>query len=429
MKSLLYIIALLCVLSSCWVKTQEHSITLLGNTVNSSSPHVSQSGSWIYIHSGWIYEISGTLQDMFIQIDIEDTDEITLLLAGVKVENSYGNALRVLSANQVNIENLAETYNFFSDGKEYSDGEKDKKINAAVFSKTDLLISGEWTLEILWNYNDGITSKDTLKIQDTNLIVQAADDGVRWKDYLEIKDSQIKVVSEGDSLKSDDEQWTICIDGGKIYIDSWDDGVRAEKYVHIYDGDIDIVRSYEWIEAMQVHIHDGDVSIQSQDDGINLVWKDPNRDESYTRPVEEVVRPENYLSIYGGNIEILAQSDAIDANGYINMYGGTLHAFGNIPFDYYNGLFVSGGTLIGMGSMEEKKWVSQESSQAWVLIEFPELKPIGTNIVLQDESWKVLLDIISKNIIQWMIFSHPHIIPWEKYKLLLGGKTIDIYAK
>ena len=86
-----------------------------------------------------------------------------------------------------------------TDGDSYmfEDAESDEP-NAAIFSKTDLTINGSGSLTVKANYNDGITSKDDLKIVSGDITVDAANDAIKGKDCLGIKEATVTVTAGGD---------------------------------------------------------------------------------------------------------------------------------------------------------------------------------------------------------------------------------------
>ena len=95
------------------------------------------------------------------------------------------------------------TTNTITDGDSYTfeDSTTDEP-NATIFSKDDLTIRGNGTLTVNANYNNGITSKDDLKITGGNITITSADDGLMGKDSITIKGGNITINASGDGLKS-----------------------------------------------------------------------------------------------------------------------------------------------------------------------------------------------------------------------------------
>ena len=88
-----------------------------------------------------------------------------------------------------------------NDGTEYVyDVEAEEEPNAAIFSKDDLVIAGTGKLTVNGNFNNGIASKDDLKITGGDIFVTAANNGIKGKDSLVIANANITVDAVGDAL-------------------------------------------------------------------------------------------------------------------------------------------------------------------------------------------------------------------------------------
>ena len=79
-------------------------------------------------------------------------------------------------------------------------GVDDEDIDAVIFSKDDLFIQGEGTLNITANYNDGITSKDDLTIDSGTINITSTDDAIKGKDSVTINSGTITINSKGDGI-------------------------------------------------------------------------------------------------------------------------------------------------------------------------------------------------------------------------------------
>ncbi len=167
-----------------------------------------------------------------------------MILAGVNITSSQSAALYIQSG-KATIELQAGTTNTLTDGATYSN-QVDDEPNATIFAKEDLDITGNGTLIVNGNYNDGITTKDDLNITSGTITVKAVDDGIRGKDSIDIEGGTITVTSGGDALKSDEEtEGAIDIDGGNITIYSGDDGIKAYSVMTINNGTITVAKSVE----------------------------------------------------------------------------------------------------------------------------------------------------------------------------------------
>jgi hypothetical protein len=164
------------------------------------------SGSKVTITSAGTYKISGSLTDGQIIVAAEGA-EVTLILNGVDIHCSSNAPIYVKSAKDTFIVLADNTENSVSDGSTYVfEVVGEDEPNAAIFSTSDLKISGEGSLDVYGNYNDGIASKDELKIESGTIIVTSVDDGVRGKDNIVVEDATITINAGGDGLKSDNQE-------------------------------------------------------------------------------------------------------------------------------------------------------------------------------------------------------------------------------
>lgn len=118
-----------------------------------------------------------------------------------------------------------------------SNSADEEDANAAIFSKQNLTIYGEGSLTVTGNYITGITCKDGLIIASGNSTVNAVDDGIGGKDYLIIKNGNIPVTTDGNGLKSDNDEDSdtvyITIEDGTFNIIAVGDAIQGEQGVLI----------------------------------------------------------------------------------------------------------------------------------------------------------------------------------------------------
>ena len=162
------------------------------------------------------YVVSGSLDDGQIVVDTEDKETVRLVLNGADITCSTSAPIYVKSADKIILILADGTENQVTDGDSYvlEDAESDEP-NAAIFSKSDLTINGDGSLIVKANYNDGIASKDDLKIVSGDITVDAVNDAIKGRDCIGVKDGTIKVTAGGDGLQStndeDPEKGFICI--------------------------------------------------------------------------------------------------------------------------------------------------------------------------------------------------------------------------
>lgn len=360
-------------------------------------------GSQAVTKSG-VYEITGTLDDGSLTVDVDkstDAGTVTLVLNNTSISSAASAPIYVKDAQKVVLilENgTASTLRQGGGITVNSDGEP----SAAVFSKADLTITGGGTLNVVSDYNDGITSKDTLKITDGTLVLETAGDGIVGKDILAIENANITVTAGKDGLRSTNDTdagmgsilikngrfnitaandaiqaySVLQISGGTLTLTSGDDAIHADGDVTISSGIVTIENSYEGVEGTSITITGGTITVTSDDDGFNV------NDNG------------GLLTFGGGDIYVNAGGDGLDSNGTVIMTGGIVLVDGptnngNGAIDYNGSFDISGGTLVATGSSGMAQTPGTGSSQPAILMYYTATQAAGTTVTLRDSSGAV----------------------------------------
>ena len=410
----------------------ESSIQLNGSSIAAESADAVVSGTVVTITAAGTYNISGSLLNGQIIVDAPDTDVVRLNLNGVNIKCSNSAPIFIRNADKTIITLGDNTNNTLTDGSSYVFASGEDEPNAALFSKDDLTIKGDGSLTVTGNYNDGINSKNDLRIKGGNITVKAADDGLRGKDSIKISGGNIAVTAGDDGLKSDNEEEAergiILIEDGNLTISSGDDAIMAHTSVQIDGGDIRITKSYEGIESTAVIINGGTIRLASSDDGINAVDKDSSGSSGGWPPAGEMFSANAYVQINGGYLAMNANGDGLDSNGSMEMTGGTVIVHGptannNGPMDY--GAFdISGGFIVAVGSAGMAQAAgSSSSSQNALLLNFSSAQEAGTLINIQTSSGKSILTLAPQKRFQSVTFSSPELVRGTSYVVYLGGRA------
>lgn len=197
------------------------------------------------------YRYSGTLADGSITVDIDtssDEGTVYLVLDGVDLTATSAAPILITEAQKAVIILESETCNKITQNIENADENTDLP-SAAIFSKTDLTLTGGGTLEVTTNYNDGITSKDTLSIDGGTIVIDAAYDGIVGKDAVSVTGGDLTINAGKDGIRStndkDDEKGYVAIYGGNFVINSADDCIQAVSSLAIYNGTFELTAGSE----------------------------------------------------------------------------------------------------------------------------------------------------------------------------------------
>lgn len=295
------------------------------------------SGEDVLIDQEGVYVVSGSADDVTIQVDAGEDAKVQIVLNGVSIQNADTPAIYVASADKVFV-TLADGENTL----EVSGSFATASMDSVILSKSDLTLNGTGSLTIVSGNGNGITSKDDLKITGGTYQITAAIDGLKANDSIRINGGQISINAQKDALHSENDDDAslgyIYIDNATMEISAADDGIQGNAIVQIDGGVIDITTSREGIEGTYVQINGGEITIYAMDDGINAAQK-----SSY-----DVV-----MEINGGMITISMASgdtDAMDSNGNLYINGGTINITANSAFDYNGTGILTGGDITVNGS-------------------------------------------------------------------------------
>lgn len=252
--------------------------------------------------------------------------------------------------------------------------------------------------------------------------------GLKAGNALQIGGGTFKIDAADDALHANN---ALTVTDGTFSIATGDDGIHADGGVTIDGGDIRITRSYEGIESAVININAGTIHLVSSDDGINVAGgaqgsgmlpggRPGGAQTTYTGKL--------YLYIRGGYVVVDSGGDGLDANGAIEMTGGTVVVHGptaqmNSAVDYDGSFKMTGGILVAAGSSGMAQAPGTSSTQQAALIYFNASQAAGTLVRLQDASGRELVTFAPSKAFQSLAFSSPELAKGASVDVLLGGTT------
>lgn len=190
---------------------------------------------------GGIYKIFGDFEEGQLYVNAPD-EEVELQLAGVSLTSKINSVIFIEKAEEVKIKALDGTVNYLYDLREKKVSEDDAAGSACIFSKDDLKIQGKGALYVEAHYNNGIHSKNDIKIKNLTLEVTAPNNAIKGNDSITIESGTINITStEGDGLKTKDtdisskgkQRGIIDIQGGTVTITAASKCIKAAFDVQI----------------------------------------------------------------------------------------------------------------------------------------------------------------------------------------------------
>ncbi|HFH9933504.1 TPA: carbohydrate-binding domain-containing protein [Streptococcus suis] len=301
--------------SSSTATSQSSAATTSSNSTSSDSSSSSSSIDWsalpttevtlsndgLKITEGGTYILTGSTT---AGITVETDANVRIILAGAEISSSDTAAINVISADNVELELQDGTTNTVKDTSNHTD----TNIEGAIHVEADLTITGNGSLTVEGNFQDGIVSTDDLVIDAGNITVTAVDDGIRGKDSL-------------------------TINGGTINVTAGGDGIKAETALTINGGTISVPESVEALEGTNITINGGTIDVYGSDDAINAA---------------STMSSDIFIKVTGSDLAVAVGSgdtDAFDANGDIYISGGTIDVTAQSAFDFDGTAELTGGTV------------------------------------------------------------------------------------
>ena len=401
-----------------WSKYQSKNIEL------HDSLTISESGT---------YHLTGSIPDGAITVNAA-SGVVKLILDNVSIVNQTGPAISCVAADDLVIELVGDSS--IVDGTSYS-AEYDADVTGAIYSKGDLTFTGNGSLKVTANYQDGIVSKDDLKFNGGTYNIKAKDDGIRGKDSVYIIAGSFVIDAAADAIKSTNETDqgkgfvliedgnfnikalakgikatnNILIEGGSFSINSYDDsihsnnyigikngsinisskddGIHADRSVVIEDGSINIALAYEGVESQSITINGGTLNLTTSDDGINAGGGADN--SANNRPgAGTFAADENcIIAINGGKIYVNASGDGIDSNGWLYFNDGEVVVDGptnngNGSLDAGMGIVQNGGKVLAIGASGMAESLGSNSAVNNIMVILSQTYPSGTAIAIKD---------------------------------------------
>ena len=357
-------------------------ITLSPDGSTSTDASVRIDGQTVTIAQAGTYQIAGTLGDGALIVECSENAKITLVMGGVNIKNTTGAAIQIATADDVTIELAEGTTNVLQSGEEVDIAaatEGEEASGGALQSKVDLKIKGKGSLNVLGYLNNGIHCTKDLKIKNGNISVTALGHGIKGKNSVTVSGGTVTVTSGKDGITSDEteneEKGFVTIEDGEIIITSAGDGVSAETTLTVTGGVISIISGggsanaqqktdnmRDWwdfdnsasdddsvsckglkagkalvisggsitIDAQDDALHtDGDMTISggecilsTGDDGAHAALSLTVLDGKITVLTSYEGLEANQITLAGGDLDITATDDGINANGGSNGFSG-----------------------------------------------------------------------------------------------------------
>ena len=172
------------------------TVTIAGNvaqyvsaTVSGAHVTIAQSNTDAIDGDEITYQLSGTTTDG--SLTLGGSYKCTVSLAGVTLTNPSGAAINITNSKRIQLSAKSGTTNTITDG---SGSQK-----ACIYSKGQLQLQGNGTLNVVGNYKHGIKSATYIEIKNQTLnITSTVSDGINCEEYFLMKSGTVTISGVGD---------------------------------------------------------------------------------------------------------------------------------------------------------------------------------------------------------------------------------------
>lgn len=431
-------------LAGTYDESEAVKITLSEKTATCSSSDVQIEDGVITIKAAGVYVLSGTLSDGTIVVDAGDDDKVQLVLDGASITAADYATIYAKNADKVFVTLAEGTDNSLTVSGDYVQTD-DNNVDAVIFAKCDLTLGGSGSLTVKDTTGHGIVSKDDLVVTGGTYTIDSQDHCLNGKDSVRIADGTFNLSCDEDGIHAgnDDQQdGYVYIEGGDINISVGDDAIHAEGLLIITGGDIDITKCYEGVEGHKILVTGGDIDVVSSDDGFNAAGGSSSSDSSDDNKggfgggpggpgmggVDMDADYDAYILITGGTININADGDGIDSNGYLGITGGSIYVLGpsnngNGALDYGIYAAITGGEIVAVGGSGMAQGFGDESTQCSALINFDEWIDAGETVTLTDSDGKEVFSYKVDKKFNSVVISTADMKQGETYTLTVGDQS------
>lgn len=399
------------------------TISLKDNGSSSSSSAVTIEGNTVTITEAGIYVVSGTLSNGQIVVDCEDTDaKVQIVLDNATISNSSSACIYAKAADKVFVTTEDGSTNSLKVTGEFVQTD-DNNVDGSIFSKCDLTVNGKGTLNINNEYGHGIVSKDDLRITGSTLNIDAAKKGLQGKDSVRIDGGTINITAGTEGI----EGALVYVLSGDVNIDAADDGINASDGSGSdmgFGGGMGGFGGRGNFDGSMPGNTDR-TSDTSADGSIQQLSDTMTDSTSSTDDADSTVG----IYITGDTLNITADGDGIDSNGFLNVYGGTIYingptSGGDGALDYQTSATITGGTVVAAGSSGMAENFGSDSTQGTILYNFG--GSVSGEVTLKDSDGNVIASYTPTKEYQSVVISSPEISNDGTYTISAGSESDEI---
>ena len=305
-------------LDESWSEGKATIIKCNGESSEISGNGIQADGNILKITQAGTYVFGGKMSDGQIQVNADKNDVVHIVLGGLTASSGSSSGIYGIQSKKIVITLAKGQENVLNDASSYVyKNASEDEPNACIFSKDDVSINGEGSLNIYGNYGDGICSKGDLKIINGTYRITAAQNGLQAETVLQINGGSGSITSGGGSSNASyDENGQIQKKWGR-----WDgqmdeqeptdsempgDGRTSVEESGISTEDGGSSDSAKGLKGgVGIYLNGGDFTIDSSDDSIHCNGSVTVNDGTYIMDSgDDGIHADQALLINGGILQI-----------------------------------------------------------------------------------------------------------------------------
>ncbi|MDR0397223.1 MAG: carbohydrate-binding domain-containing protein [Oscillospiraceae bacterium] len=300
------------------------SATLIDMTdsgVNITGLGAAADESTILIHLPGTYVFTGESSGRQVLIDAKKSDVIRIALNNASIINEGAAAIYARKAGKVAIVLPEGTSSKIVGGVADtvdSDDDDVKSVQAAVYIKDDLAITGggELTIE---SPGRGVWAKDMLIVTGGKLYVESGGFALRGTDGVAMRGAVMSIMSGGDGIKAtkedDPAKGFVQLEDCALDITAYNDGVQAESSLIIVSGEY-VIHAGGGADAVELS--------SARMGGGRAGFIQPVVETDSDSDSMKGLKAGTTLHVRGGGFTLDTQDDSVHSDGDVWISGGTL---------------------------------------------------------------------------------------------------------
>lgn len=332
--------------SAADISGAENLITFTDGGAEVRGTGVTCDGTHVTISRGGSYTLTGSCADGSVTVAPAQKEEVTLILSGLDLTSASYSPLCAEGAEKLTVILADGTQNSLTDGASYSADSTDE-TDAALFTDSDLILSGSGELTVRGNYACGIKSKDALEVLGGVYNITSASHALVGRDTVTVSGGDFRISAGGDGVKTtndtESDKGAVTILGGTFNIEAAQDGIQAQTVLTVADG------------VLNVKTGGGAGEISTSGGGFGDSFNPFASSSAQSDDSESAkgIKGGTAVSVTGGSIALDCADDAVHSNGTVTLGGGELTiATGDDGIHADSSVTISGGVTVISQSYE-----------------------------------------------------------------------------